>query len=69
MVFSQWLEARTTFTRSCATWSVVGHLVGLGDRHGDNILVDTTNAELVHVDFGNDIIIASVVSCEHVYPL
>lgn len=30
---------------------MLGHVIGLGDRHGDNILLDTTNGECVHVDF------------------
>jgi len=46
-----WLEARTVFTRSAAVWSAVGHVVGLGDRHGENILIDTARGECVHVDF------------------
>lgn len=25
--------------------------MGLGDRHGENILIDTTTGEAVHVDF------------------
>lgn len=46
-----WFEARLTFARSAAVWSMVGHVIGLGDRHGENILIDTTNGECVHVDF------------------
>lgn len=46
-----WFEARSTFTRSTAVWSMVGHIIGLGDRHGENILIDCTNGECVHVDF------------------
>jgi serine/threonine-protein kinase ATR len=46
-----WLESRLTFTRSCAVWAAVGHVVGLGDRHTENVLLDTTNGECVHVDF------------------
>jgi serine/threonine-protein kinase ATR len=46
-----WYEARTAFTLSTAVWAGVGHVVGLGDRHTENILVDTTNGECVHVDF------------------
>jgi serine/threonine-protein kinase ATR len=46
-----WYEARTQFTISAAAWSAVGHVIGLGDRHSENILVDTTCGELVHVDF------------------
>jgi len=47
-----WFEARNKFTLSAAVWSAVGHiLIGLGDRHSENILIDTRNGECVHVDF------------------
>lgn len=46
-----WYEARTQFTLSCAAWSAVGHVIGLGDRHSENILVDTSSGQCVHVDF------------------
>ncbi|GKY98658.1 hypothetical protein MPSEU_000822200 [Mayamaea pseudoterrestris] len=46
-----WYEARTRFTMSAAIWSGVGHVIGLGDRHSENILVDMTLGEVVHVDF------------------
>lgn len=31
----------------------VGYIVGLGDRHIQNILIDEETAELVHIDLGN----------------
>eukprot|EP01048_Picozoa_sp_COSAG05_P001550 COSAG05_NODE_53_length_23772_cov_13.856630_3_plen_210_part_00 len=34
-----------------AVWSMVGYILGLGDRHGENILFDANNGECVHVDF------------------
>lgn len=46
-----WLEARSQFTRSCSAWSIVGHIVGLGDRHAENILINKVTGECVHVDF------------------
>lgn len=46
-----WYEARTNFTLSTAVWSAVGHIIGLGDRHSENILIDTSSGECVHVDF------------------
>jgi serine/threonine-protein kinase ATR len=46
-----WYEARTRFTLSSAAWSAVGHVIGLGDRHSENILLDTESGECVHVDF------------------
>ena len=46
-----WYEARTRFALSTAAWSAVGHIIGLGDRHSENILLDKTSGECVHVDF------------------
>lgn len=31
--------------------SVHSYVLGLGDRHGENILLDSTTGEAVHVDF------------------
>ena len=30
----------------------VGHILGLGDRHVMNILIDCHTAELIHIDLG-----------------
>lgn len=46
-----WLAARMAFTRTAAVWSMVGHIVGLGDRHGENLLLDASTGDVVHVDF------------------
>ena len=48
---TSWYEAKLLYTRSVAVWSSVGHVIGLGDRHTENILIDVTNGECVHVDF------------------
>jgi len=48
---SLWLESRLKFSRSCAVWSMCGHIVGLGDRHGENVLIDSSSGDCVHVDF------------------
>uniref|UniRef100_A0AAQ5ZG16 non-specific serine/threonine protein kinase n=1 Tax=Amphiprion ocellaris TaxID=80972 RepID=A0AAQ5ZG16_AMPOC len=47
-----WMEKRLAYTRSVATSSIVGYIVGLGDRHIQNILIDEQTAELVHIDLG-----------------
>jgi hypothetical protein len=47
-----WLEARGRFTRSLAAWSMVGSIMGLGDRHGENVLLDMASGDVVNVDFG-----------------
>ena len=46
-----WHAARLAFARTSAVWSMVGHVVGLGDRHGENILLDAAAGDAVHVDF------------------
>lgn len=48
---SAWLNARLRYTRSCAVMSIVGHVLGLGDRHGENILFEEDNGGTLHVDF------------------
>ena len=46
-----WFRARSSFTKSCSVWSMIGHIVGLGDRHAENILLDVSTGDIVHVDF------------------
>jgi FKBP12-rapamycin complex-associated protein len=48
-----WLERRSTYTRSLAVSSMVGHILGLGDRHPANLLVDRVTGKVVHIDFGD----------------
>ena len=47
-----WLSARLNFTRTYAVWCMVGHAVGLGDRHLENVLLDTSNGDAIQIDFG-----------------
>ena len=48
-----WLDRRTNFTRSLATMSMVGYILGLGDRHPQNLLLDSVSGKVLHVDFGD----------------
>ncbi|KAI1818747.1 phosphatidylinositol 3 [Poronia punctata] len=47
-----WFAKRTAYTRTTAAISILGHVLGLGDRHGHNILLDSKNGEVVHIDLG-----------------
>jgi len=49
----KWLEKRTNYCRSLATMSMVGYILGLGDRHPCNIMMDLQNGQIVHIDFGD----------------
>ncbi|KAF8519025.1 phosphatidylinositol 3-kinase [Hysterangium stoloniferum] len=48
-----WLDRRATYTRSLAVNSMVGHILGLGDRHPSNILIERATGKVVHIDFGD----------------
>lgn len=47
-----WFEMRLNYSRSVAVTSIIGHVLGLGDRHISNILLDTVTGEVVHIDLG-----------------
>ena len=44
-------SSRLAYAHTTAVMSMVGYILGLGDRHGENILFDSTNGDCVHVDF------------------
>jgi ataxia telangiectasia mutated family protein len=48
----EWFVKRNAYTRSTAAISILGHVLGLGDRHGHNILLDSESGEVVHIDLG-----------------
>lgn len=48
---NRWYISRMNYVRSTAVMSMIGYIMGLGDRHCENILLDTCTGETVHVDF------------------
>lgn len=48
-----WLERRTNYTRSLAVMSMVGYLLGLGDRHPSNLMLHRYTGKILHIDFGD----------------
>ncbi|KAJ9055764.1 serine/threonine-protein kinase M1 [Entomophthora muscae] len=49
----QWFAARAAFAKALAVMSIVGFVIGLGDRHGENILLNKDTGSVLHVDFSS----------------
>ena len=49
----EWLDRRTNYSRSLAVMSMVGYILGLGDRHPSNLMLDRKNGKILHIDFGD----------------
>ncbi|MFH4978541.1 hypothetical protein AB6A40_005250 [Gnathostoma spinigerum] len=47
----KWYAARLAFTHTSAVISMVGFILGLGDRHAENLLIDVMSGDTFHVDF------------------
>jgi DNA-dependent protein kinase catalytic subunit len=43
---------RSEFAKSLAVSSLFGYLLGLGDRHLENLLLDSQTGAVVQIDFG-----------------
>lgn len=46
-----WFTLMQNLTRSIAVMSVIGYIIGLGDRHLDNLLLDIQKGEVIHIDY------------------
>ncbi len=47
-----WLLRRTNFIRSLSVMSMVGYILGLGDRHPCNLMMEKQSGKIIHIDFG-----------------
>jgi hypothetical protein len=48
-----WVERRLNYTKSLAATSIVGYILGLGDRHPSNLMLHRSSGRIVHIDFGD----------------
>lgn len=48
----QWLSYRQSYGQTMAAMSMVGYVLGLGDRHLNNLMLQE-NGTVVHIDFGD----------------
>ncbi|OHT17256.1 hypothetical protein TRFO_12607 [Tritrichomonas foetus] len=47
------LAKRAMFTRTTAIMSIIGYIIGLGDRHPSNIMIQKSSGSIIHIDFGD----------------
>ena len=50
---SEWWHITQTYARSTAVMSMIGYIIGLGDRHLDNVLVDPATGEVCMLYYKN----------------
>ena len=50
---ARWVERRLNYTRSLAVMSMTGYVLGLGDRHPSNIMMERNSGKIIHIDFGD----------------
>ncbi|PHJ24453.1 target of rapamycin [Cystoisospora suis] len=48
-----WLVRRANFCKSVAVMSMVGYILGLGDRHPSNLLLMRDSGRVAHIDFSD----------------
>ncbi|KAH0793920.1 PIKK family atypical protein kinase [Histomonas meleagridis] len=56
---SSWLERNNIYTTSTALMSISGYVIGLGDRHPSNIMIQRHTGRVIHIDFGDSFEAAS----------
>ncbi|KAL9873896.1 serine/threonine-protein kinase Smg1 isoform X2 [Glossina fuscipes] len=47
----EWRKAIRHYSISLAVMSIIGYVIGLGDRHLDNVLIKLSTGEIVHIDY------------------
>lgn len=50
---SLWLRNSDTYVKSLALMSICGYIIGLGDRHPSNIMIQRHSGKIAHIDFGD----------------
>ena len=48
-----WVRHTLNFSTTSAVMSIVGYIIGLGDRHPANIMIQRSSGRVIHIDFGD----------------
>lgn len=63
-----WFTSRINYIRSTAAISILGYVLGVGDRHPGNILLDQATGESVHIDLGIAFDTGKLLPCPETIP-
>lgn len=66
---ADWWAVTQSYSRSVAVMSMIGYVIGLGDRHLDNILVDLTTGEVWFFCITYHLLYGAVVICNNILPI
>lgn len=47
----EWRKSVRRYSMSLAVMSIIGYVIGLGDRHLDNVLIKLASGEILHIDY------------------
>lgn len=50
---TDWVNHFVNFSQSSALMSIIGYILGLGDRHPSNLMIHQSTGSVIHVDFGD----------------
>lgn len=53
-----WLNRSRNFCITTALMSIIGYIIGLGDRHPSNIMIQRGTGRVIHIDFGDSFEVA-----------
>ncbi|XP_033169815.1 serine/threonine-protein kinase Smg1 isoform X1 [Drosophila mauritiana] len=48
---AEWRQSVRRYVRCMSVMSMIGYVIGLGDRHLDNVLINLGSGDIVHIDY------------------
>ncbi|EAX89640.1 PIKK family atypical protein kinase [Trichomonas vaginalis G3] len=50
---NEWIKRTTRFAQTSAVMSIIGYILGLGDRHPSNLMMHKSSGDVIHIDFSD----------------
>ena len=49
----EWIHRTMRFAKTTGVMSIIGYILGLGDRHPSNIMIHKSSGDVIHIDFSD----------------